>query len=93
MLTHSIVSFIHLWVALSNAVPIKPRQLWPRLIGGDRITNQAAFDSAVDAVSDVARDLLFSLTTSAEPRNREIEAEKARQRAAKRFGRPSTATG
>ena len=55
--------------------------------------NQAAFESAVDAVSDVARDLLFSLTTSAEPRNREIEAEKARQRAAKRFGRPSTATG
>ena len=50
--------------------------------------NQAAFDEATEAVSQVARELLASLTTTAEPRNREVEAERARQRAAKRFGTP-----
>ena len=42
--------------------------------------NQAAFDRAVEGVTDVARELLGSLTTSAAPRNREVEAEKARAR-------------
>ena len=50
--------------------------------------NQVAFDDAIEAVSQVARELLRSLTTTAEPRNREVEAERARQRAAKRFGTP-----
>ena len=49
--------------------------------------NQRAFDDAVESVARVAHDLLESLTTEAAPRNREIEAEKARARAAKRFGR------
>ena len=48
--------------------------------------NQAAFDSAVDAISNAADELLASLTTQARPRNREVEAAKARQRAAQRFG-------
>ena len=48
--------------------------------------NEEAFDSAVEAVAQVARELLDSLTTQAVPRNREVEAEKARERAAKRFG-------
>jgi len=48
--------------------------------------NEAAFDQAVDAVAVVAHELLTSLTTQAEPHNREIEAAKARARAAKRFG-------
>ena len=48
--------------------------------------NQDAFDDAVDAVAGVARELLASLTTDVNPRNREIELEKARQRTAKRFG-------
>ena len=48
--------------------------------------NQAAFDEAVDAVAGIADELISSLTTSAAPRNREVEAEKARARAAKRFG-------
>ena len=48
--------------------------------------NRAAFDDAVASVTRVARELLDSLVTSAEPRNREVEAEKARARAAKRFG-------
>ena len=48
--------------------------------------NQQAFDSAVDAVSVAAQKLLDSLTTKATPRNREVEAAKARERTAKRFG-------
>jgi hypothetical protein len=51
--------------------------------------NQAAFDTAVDSVSHVAAELLASLTTDAEPRDREVEAEKARERARKRFGSPA----
>jgi hypothetical protein len=51
--------------------------------------NEEAFDSAVESVSSIARELLNSLTTRAEPRNREVEAAKARERAAKRFGTAS----
>ena len=47
--------------------------------------NQAVFDRAVDEVTDVARRLISSLTTSAPPRNREEEARKARERAQERF--------
>jgi hypothetical protein len=48
--------------------------------------NEAAFDLAVDRVAAVAQELLASLTTSAEPRDRATEAAKARARAAQRFG-------
>jgi len=48
--------------------------------------NQAIFDSAVDEVTTIARRLIDSLTIKAPPRNREEEARKARERAAKRFG-------
>jgi hypothetical protein len=48
--------------------------------------NEAAFNRAVDEVSDVARRLLTSLHTSAPPRDRETEAEKARERSRVRFG-------
>jgi len=48
--------------------------------------NEPAFERAVDSVTDAARRLLSSLVTHAPPRNREHEAVKARQRAAKRFG-------
>ena len=47
--------------------------------------NQAAFDLAVEQVANAATGLLVSLVTSAPARNREIEAAKARERAAKRF--------
>ena len=50
--------------------------------------NQPAFEAAVEAVSHVAQELLDSLTTDAGPRDREAEAAKAQQRAAKRFGTP-----
>jgi hypothetical protein len=49
--------------------------------------NQPAFDHAVEEVAEVARALIRSLVTHAEPRDREIEAERARARAAERFGR------
>ncbi len=48
--------------------------------------NEAAFNGAVDDVTTIARRLIHSLTTKAPPRNREEEARKARERAAKRFG-------
>ena len=47
--------------------------------------NAAAFDRAVEEVSDAARRLLVSLHTSAPARDREIEAEKARAKAKERF--------
>jgi len=48
--------------------------------------NQAAFQLAVDDVSKVVQALLDSLVTDATPLDREIEAQKNRARAAKRFG-------
>jgi len=48
--------------------------------------NEAAFNAAVEDVTQVARRLIDSLTTKAPPRNREEEARKARERTAKRFG-------
>jgi len=48
--------------------------------------NEAAFDRAVQEVSDAARRLLVSLETTAPARDREIEAEKARERSRLRFG-------
>jgi hypothetical protein len=47
--------------------------------------NEAAFDRAVDEVSDVARRLLDSLETARPARNRETEASKARAKARERF--------
>jgi len=48
--------------------------------------NEAAFHAAVDAVSDAARTLLDSLSTTAPARDRDVEAARAKERAAKRFG-------
>ena len=48
--------------------------------------NEAAFEQAVAEVAATARQLIASLTTTAEPRNRETEAAKARARSAARFG-------
>ena len=46
--------------------------------------NEEAFSLAVDRVADVARDLLHSLVTNAPPRDREVEAKKARAKFKKR---------
>ena len=49
--------------------------------------NEEAFNRAVDDVADAARVLIASLSTTAQPRDREVEAEKARERSRQRFGR------
>jgi len=48
--------------------------------------NEAAFDRAVEQVAETARELMASLRTTAAPRNREVEAGKARARSLARFG-------
>ena len=48
--------------------------------------NQPAFDRAIDDVTSAAQELIAALTTTAGPRNREIEAERATARSAVRFG-------
>lgn len=48
--------------------------------------NEAAFNRAIDEVADAARKLIDSLVTTADPRNREIEAARAKARSATRFG-------
>ena len=48
--------------------------------------NEAAFERAVEEVAASARTPIRSLVTAAEPRNREVEAAKARARSAARFG-------
>ncbi|HEX4712363.1 DUF2277 domain-containing protein, partial [Phenylobacterium sp.] len=48
--------------------------------------NREAFDTAVDQVTAVARRLFESLETTAQPKDREEEAAKARARSAERFG-------
>jgi hypothetical protein len=51
--------------------------------------NQDAFDTATVAVAEAAGVLIQSLRTSAPPKDREVEAAKARARNAKRFGEGS----
>ncbi len=60
-----------------------------RKLSGFSVPSQAnseAFDLAVAQVAEVARTLIASLVTSAEPRNREVEAARAKARSAARFG-------
>jgi hypothetical protein len=49
--------------------------------------NEPAFERAVDEVSAITSRLLAELVTAAPPRDRELEAARARARAEKRFGR------
>jgi len=49
--------------------------------------NEAAFERAVDEVAAITTELLAVLVTTAAPRDREVEAARARARAEKRFGR------
>ncbi|MGQ3116032.1 MAG: DUF2277 domain-containing protein [Hydrogenophaga sp.] len=48
--------------------------------------NEAAFDRAVEQVAATARELMASLRTTAAPRNREVEAARAKARSLARFG-------
>lgn len=49
-------------------------------------TNEAAFERAVEEVAAAARTLIHSMSTSAEPKNRDVEAARAKARSAARFG-------
>jgi hypothetical protein len=48
--------------------------------------NEAAFERAVEQVAASARELIGSMVTNAEPRDRAVEAQKARERSLQRFG-------
>lgn len=54
--------------------------------------NEAAFNRAIDEVFHVARHLVDSLVTEAPARDRDVEAAKAKARAAQRFGQPLAGT-
>ena len=56
------------------------------------IPNQVAFDEAVVAIEAATQQLIASLSTSAAPKDREVEREKARARNAVRFGTPDAAS-
>jgi hypothetical protein len=49
--------------------------------------NEATFDLAVERISAAAQEMLNSLVTNAPPRDREIEATRARAKAAQRYGK------
>lgn len=53
--------------------------------------NEAAFERAVEQVAASTRELMAALVSNAEPRNREVEAAKARARSVARFGSSSDA--
>ncbi len=60
-----------------------------RKLSGSTVPSKAnvlAFERAVDKITDAARELIDSLVTTAPPRNREVEALRAKARAAQRFG-------
>lgn len=48
--------------------------------------NTEAFNRAIEEIAESARNLMDSLVTNSEPRNREVEIERSRARSAKRFG-------
>jgi hypothetical protein len=66
-----------------------------KLSGGARPSkaNELVFNRAVDQVTQAAHELLDALVTSAPPRDREVEAAKARARAAERFGADAGRSG
>ena len=55
-------------------------------------SNEAAFDHAVEEVAAAARSLIASLVTTAEPRDRAVEAARARARSLARFGTEAPTT-
>jgi hypothetical protein len=73
--------------ASDEEIYLSSLQFVRKLSGSTRpsMANQAAFDRAVDKVALAARELIDSLVTNAPPRDREVEALKARARSAARF--------
>jgi len=74
-------------VATSDEVRAAAQQYVRKLSGFSKPSqaNVAAFERAVDAVAEASQRLLDELVTGAPPRDREVEAAKARARAAERF--------
>lgn len=73
--------------ATSDEVQASALQYVRKISGASKPSqaNAEAFDIAVAAVAEATETLLESLVTNAPPRDREIEAAKARERAAKRY--------
>ncbi|GAB4009793.1 DUF2277 domain-containing protein [Nocardioides ultimimeridianus] len=74
--------------ATSDEVTAAALQFVRKVSGTTRpsAANQAVFDRAVAEIAHITEHLLADLVTAAPPKNREIEAEKARQRARLRYG-------
>jgi hypothetical protein len=77
-------------VASDDEIRAAARQYVRKISGFSKpsTANAAAFDAAIEQVTAISRHLLDSLDTRAAPRNREVEAEKAKARAV-RTGRAS----
>ncbi len=75
--------------ATDDEVRASALQFVRKLSGTNRPSkiNQAVFDRAVEDVTTAAHRLIASLATAAPARDREIEAEKARERSRRRFAR------
>lgn len=73
--------------ATDEEIRASSRQFVRKLSGFTRPSkaNELAFDRAVDQVTQTARELLDSLVTNAPPRDRDVEAARARARTANRF--------
>ncbi|GAA2699853.1 DUF2277 domain-containing protein [Actinoplanes palleronii] len=73
--------------ATSDEVHAAALQYVRKVAGSTRPSqaNQAAFDQAVAAIAAATQELLDSLVTTAPPKDREVEATKARARAEKRY--------
>jgi hypothetical protein len=78
--------------ATDDEIAAASRQFVRKLTGFSKPSqaNDVVFERAVEDVAQVARDLLASLTTTAPPRDREVEKTKARARTARRFGTTSS---
>lgn len=50
--------------------------------------NEAAFERAIDGITEVTRELLAALVTDAAPKDREVDAERRKVRSARRFAQP-----
>ncbi|MFJ7935798.1 DUF2277 domain-containing protein [Sporosarcina sp. NPDC096371] len=73
--------------ATDDEIYVASLQYVRKVSGFNKISkvNEDAFNRAVAEVAIATQNLLNSLVTNAEPRNREVEAERARARSAKRF--------
>lgn len=75
--------------ATTDEVQASALQFVRKLSGMNKpsIANEEAFHLAVERVSAAAQEMLDSLITNAQPKDREVEAARAKERSAARFGR------